>query len=237
MAAFDENCGWRRGCTKDDMLAALPDRDRPRRISAARLEQLAVLVVCVVAAVARIAHRWPVSREPGILVAEAPAQTPPRSPRLIERDRYQLTPLADYAIRARVLGTEHYRFDAIADLVPLDLALGWMSMSDSRVLEQVRSFQMGRHFYYWMPGGVLSPESAKDSAANTHVIPADDDVRRQLFELVEGDLVRLTGQLVEVTGPGGFTMRSSLRRDDGGDGACEVLYVQTVEREPRGERR
>lgn len=218
------------------MLAALLQAHRGRPISAARMERLAVLVVCVTAMLARTVHRWPVSREPGVLVAEAPAQTPPRSPRLIERDRYQLTPLADYAIRARVLGTEHYRFDAVADLVPLDLALGWMSMSDSRILDQVHGFQLGRHFYYWMRGGVLSPETAKISAANTHVIPADDDIRHQLFELKEGDLVRLTGQLVEVTGPKGLTMRSSLRRDDSGDGACEVLYVQTVEREPRRER-
>lgn len=84
-----------------------------------------------------------------------------------------------------------------------------------------------------MPGGVVSPEAAKISAANTHVIPADDAVRAELFELKSGDVVRLTGQLVEVTGPKGFTMRSSLRRDDSGDGACEVLYVRGVEREPR----
>lgn len=199
----------------------------------ASFEKLAVLAVCVIAMGARIAVRWPVSHEAGVLVAEAPEQTPPRSPRLIEKERYQLTPLADYSIRARVLGTEHYRFDAVADLVPLDLALGWMSMSDSHILDQTHVVQLGRRLYYAMPGGVLSPETAKISAANTHVIPADDDIRSQLFELKEGDVVRLTGQLVEVTGPKGLTMRSSLRRDDSGDGACEVLYVQTVERDPR----
>ena len=215
------------------MLASLLTSHGGGRLSAARVEKLAVLVVCVIAAIARTADRWPVRREPGILVAEAPAQTPPRSERLIEQDGYRLTPLADYAIRARVLGTERYRFDAIADLAPIDLALGWMSMSDTRVLDQVHDFQVGRHFFYWMRGGVLSPETAKISAANTHAIPADADVLRQLFELKEGDVVRLTGQLVEVTGPKGLTMRSSLRRDDSGDGACEVLYVQTVERSPR----
>lgn len=215
------------------MLASLPRTDSGRRISPARIEKLAVLLVCVVAMLMRLAIRWPVSREPGVLVAEEPAQTPPRSPRLIESGHYQLTPLADYSIRARVLGAEHYRFDQVADLVPIDLALGWMSMSDSRILDRIHLFQLGRRFYYWMPGGVLSAETAKISAANTHVIPADDEILRQLMELKEGDLVRLTGQLVEVTGPKGFTMRSSLRRDDSGDGACEILYVQRVQRDPR----
>ena len=216
------------------MFASLLRTGPERRLSAARIEKLVVLLVFVTAMLVHIAARWPVSHAPGVLVAEVPAQTPPRSVRLIERDRYQLTPLADYAIRARVLGTEHYRLDGIADLVPLDLALGWMSMSDSQVLDRATMFQLRRHFYYWMPGGVIPLEDAKTSAANTHVIPADDEVRSALFELKEGDVVRLTGQLVEVTGPKGFTMRSSLRRDDSGDGACEILYVETVEREPRG---
>ncbi len=207
-----------------------------RRFSAARVEKVVVIAACLTALLVYIVMRWPVSRDPGVLVAEVPTQTLPRSPRLIERDEsdgYQLTPLADYTIRARVLGTERYRFDRIADLVPLDLALGWMSMSDSRVLDRIHVFQTSRRFYYWMPGGVVSPEAAKISAANTHVIPADDAVRAELFELKSGDVVRLTGQLVEVTGPKGFTMRSSLRRDDSGDGACEILYVRGVEREPR----
>jgi len=203
------------------------------RLSPARIEKLVVVAVCLTAVLIHIVSRWPVSREPGVLVPEVPTQTPPRSVRLIERDAYQLTPLADYVIRARVLGTEHYRLDEVADLVPLDLALGWVSMSDSRILDRIHVFQTHRHFYYWMPGGVLSPDAAKTSAANTHVIPADDATRAELFELKAGDVVRLTGQLVEVTGPKGLTMRSSLRRDDSGDGACEILYVQSVEREPR----
>jgi hypothetical protein len=230
------------------MLVALPPRplrppptrlasflriDRGWRFAAARLEKLVVLAICLVALVGHAASRWPVSHGPGVLVAEGPAQTPPRSLRMIELGGYQLTPLADYSIRARVLGAERYRFDAIADLVPLDLALGWMSMSDSRVLDRTHLMQLRRHFYYQMPGGVLTPETAKISAANTHVIPSDDAVRRQLLELKEGDVVHLTGQLVEVTGPRGLTMRSSLRRDDSGDGACEILYVETVERDPR----
>jgi hypothetical protein len=171
------------------------------RLSPARIEKVVVIAACLVALVVYVVGRWPVSHEPGILVPEVPTQTPPRSPRLIERehDGYQLTPLADYAIRARVLGTERYRFDSVADLVPLDLALGWGSMSDSAILDRTHVFQSQRHFYYLMPGGMISADAAKVSAANTHVIPADDAIRAELFELKTGDVVRLTGQLVEST--------------------------------------
>lgn len=206
-----------------------------RRLSAARIEKLVVVAACLTALLVSIVGRLPVSHAPGVLVPEVPTQTPPKSPRLIEResDGYQLTPLADYSIRARVLGTERYRFDSVSDLVPLDLALGWSSMSDSAILDRTHVFQTNRHFYYVMPGGMISADAAKIAAANTHVIPADDAIRAELFELKTGDVVRLTGQLVEVNGPKGMTMRSSLRRDDSGDGACEILYVRTVERDPR----
>ena len=35
----------------------------------------------------------------------------------------------------------------------------------------------------------------------------------------------MTGYLVNATGPGGEAWNSSLRRDDTGNGACEVFYV------------
>lgn len=220
---------------RSSSMAPVAGRGTRSAWTAARIERVVVIAACLTALLVSIVGRWPVSHEPGVLVPEVPTQTPPKSPRLIERedDGYQLTPLADYAIRARVLGTEHYRFDRISDLVPLDLALGWSSMSDSAILDRTHVFQTNRHFYYVMPGGMISADSAKISAANTHVIPADAAIRAALFELKAGDVVRLTGQLVEVTGPKGMTMRSSLRRDDSGDGACEVLYVRSVEREAR----
>jgi len=44
---------------------------------------------------------------------------------------------ADYRITARILGRERYHFDALSDLVPEDLALGWGSMSDNRILRTI----------------------------------------------------------------------------------------------------
>ena len=46
--------------------------------------------------------------------------------------KWRLTPRADYDITARILSRADYRFDALADLIPEDLALGWGPMSDNR---------------------------------------------------------------------------------------------------------
>ena len=61
-----------------------------------------------------------------------------------------------------------------------------------------------------------------------HMIPADDSVARALKRVRVGDVVTLDGYLVEADKPGGWRWRSSLTRDDTGDGACEVVYVKDL---------
>ena len=41
--------------------------------------------------------------------------------------------------------------------------------------------------------------------------------------------VSMRGFLVNVGGPDGFYWNTSLRRDDTGNGACEVFYVESIE--------
>jgi hypothetical protein len=43
-----------------------------------------------------------------------------------------------------------------------------------------------------------------------------------------GEVVTLRGYLVDVRGPNGFRWNTSLRRDDTGDGACELMWVEQV---------
>jgi hypothetical protein len=40
--------------------------------------------------------------------------------------------------------------------------------------------------------------------------------------------VELSGWLVDAAGPEHFTWRSSRRRDDTGNGACELIYVEKI---------
>ena len=43
-----------------------------------------------------------------------------------------------------------------------------------------------------------------------------------------GDVVRIDGQLIEARRDDGSVWRSSMTRDDSGDGACEVVYVRSL---------
>jgi hypothetical protein len=144
--------------------------------------------------------------------------------------RWTLQPRARYEITARILGTERYRFDAIAALVPEDLALGWGPMSENRVLQTMDIAQSGR-FYWWRPHSdtPISRDVIVTHSANTHVIPADAAVKRQLEHIRVGEVVRLTGTLVDGTRDDGAWIHTSLSRSDTGAGACEVFLVESVD--------
>lgn len=177
-------------------------------------------------------HYWltgPLDPPPGMLVAEDPVQGPPTRTEPWTHGSDSLTSLASFDIQARVLARERYRFDRAADLSPIDLAMGWGPMSDSAVLDQLKIWQDGRWYYWSTPKFPIPAGEITSHSANMHMIPATPLVRRQLFRLRVGQVVRIQGQLIKAQGGDGWHWASSLSRTDSGDGACEVIWVETVE--------
>jgi len=168
----------------------------------------------------------------GALAPDAPVQGDADGAPAIVHGRWTLTPRATYDITARVLGREDYRFDPIADLAPLDLALGWGPMSDNQVLQGLKISQ-GARFYSWRPVTESLPIELRDvntHSANTHLIPANASVASKLDALRHGgQVVQLTGLLVDGARDDGMTIRTSLTRTDTGAGACEFMLVQHVQ--------
>lgn len=168
---------------------------------------------------------------PRIGAAPSPVQlgSPPAMPPF-HLDEHRATPRAGFAVEATVLGIERYRFGREAAVSPLDLALGWGPMADPAVYGALDISQSGRWYHYrWGPDGPPLPlETIITSSSNMHMIPATPVVAERLADLDEGRRVRLTGWLVDIETPEGYRWSTSLRRDDSGDGACEIVYVCEV---------
>jgi hypothetical protein len=169
----------------------------------------------------------------GVLAADDPRQTDVVPGEKIQVGRWSLTVRADYVISARVLSRESYHFDRLSDLIPEDLALGWGPMSDNRVLRKIDVSQSNR-FYYWRApaDSPISKDSIITHSANTHVIPRNSMIARQLSRLRPGQVVTLSGELVDVVRDDGVWIKTSLVRNDTGAGACEVLLVDEVTTPP-----
>lgn len=172
-----------------------------------------------------------VTRPPGIVAPDEPVQVDLAMPRSFVHRGHQLFARAHYDITARVIRKEIYRLDGGAGLAPVDLGVGWGPMSDSAALDRIRFSQMGR-FFFWNARDAsfpIPPRILQTHAAQMHMVPPDDDMESRLKRLRPGQIVRIQGWLVDIRGPDGFTWSTSLRRDDTGAGACEIVYVETLE--------
>lgn len=185
-------------------------------------------VPAVAAPIAGTVPRCPLP--PAVSPGEAPLQS--SVPSGLSPFRLQaatLTPLAGFSVDARVLSREDYHAGRESDLSPTDLALGWGAMRDEAVLSRLEISQSGRWYHYaWRGEPPLPPDDIARSSANMHLIPANATVADALHRVRRDDHVRIDGWLVEADASDGWHWRSSLTRDDTGEGACEVVYVCAI---------
>jgi hypothetical protein len=170
-----------------------------------------------------------VAQGPGVLAGDAPRQTAPADAKPLRHGDFELEPLADFSLEARVLSRHDYHLDTESALAPTDLALGWGRMSDSTVLAALEISQSGRfYFYRWRDAPPIPPAEIVRSSANMHLIPADAGVAQALSRVRTGEVIALSGELVEARRADGWRWRSSLTREDTGAGACELVLVESI---------
>lgn len=175
---------------------------------------------------------WPdrvIERAPGALCPEQPVQTPPSRQTPWLHDDFMITALADYEMSAVVLSRREYGNGRESDLSPVDLALGWGPMSDSFVYDKLEISQ-GHRWYKWRPTGLepIHRREIERNSANVHILPANEEVEDALDRVHRGSIVHMNGYLVKATMSDGWHWMSSTTRDDTGDGACEVFWVESL---------
>lgn len=144
--------------------------------------------------------------------------------------QHTITPLEPFTLEARVLGRENYRYDRGAQLSPTDLALGWGPMADPQVLAQIDISQGNRWYRWHVEEYPIERRDIETHSANMHMIPANAEAAAELARVEPGQRVELSGQLVRVDSDDGFQWLSSLSREDTGDGACELVWLEKLRR-------
>ncbi len=190
--------------------------------------KLIILVVMLAYGAYHHFSNRPIMHENGVIASVQPRQNATSQANLT-LNNYVLTPLQSFEIEARVLSAEHYSFGREADLAPVDLALGWGAMSDEAVLSKI-DISQSKRFYHWHVDAFPIPrEQIESNSANMHMIPATSTIEKTLKSVRAGQVVKLSGYLVEAKAQDGWHWRSSLSRTDTGNGACELVYVKSLQ--------
>lgn len=153
-------------------------------------------------------------------------------PRTWESGGFRYRAQAEFALTARVLITTSFSEGAEAQVSPVDLTLGWGPMATDAWLTKISLSHSGR-YYQWETGDPdLDRRVIETHSANMHIIPRNAKVDRVLRQIGVGEIISLTGYLVNLDSvEDGWYWRSSTTRNDTGSGACELVYADWIYRQ------
>ncbi len=203
-------------------------------------------VIFPLAALAFIASLFLRNRLPGpSLALESSLQNPVQSadglPEPFEVSRknvtYTVTPLADYELWGLVVSYHHSAsFVDIShkqwnDFLNIkDVCVIWGRNVETGVYKRMRFSNRDFTCYYRYPDQETGELFSESALSNNHLLPADPFVAETVLKARKGDQIHFKGWLVSYGIKGApYARRSSLSRNDRGNGACEVVYVTEFE--------
>jgi hypothetical protein len=84
--------------------------------------------------------------------------------------------------------------------------------------------------YYSWPNASVRQRFREDQLSNNHLLTADKLVSQKILNAQPGDHIRIKGRLVTYANASNhFKRGTSTSRTDRGQGACEVIYINTFE--------
>ena len=170
----------------------------------------------------------PVEHDPGVLVPESPKQETVYDREKIDFKDFTLTPKAKISFKARILSVENYYFDQYSGLTQTDAVFGWGPMSDSKNLNQLLVDQYDRTFDWQMGNPPLKLHKMRVHTANMHLIGSTQQVRDKIGRFRKGHIVKISGYLVDAKSADGWTLKTSLSREDSGDNSSELIWINKL---------
>lgn len=152
----------------------------------------------------------------------------------VERGGY-VRPVAGFTAEAMVFAAKDYPLalskDPLSAVSTVDIGVLWGVPAASEWHRDVRFWQTHRRFVWRTKRADWSQEKTAlltRSASNWHLVPATSVIARRIDDIEPGDRIRIEGELVDGSADGRNWMKTSLRRDDTGDGACEIILVRSI---------
>ena len=154
---------------------------------------------------------------------------------------YSLTPLYNYEINALVVRKMDYTKFSIYKMdsvFPRDLCVVWGSNVSNKIYQDKSlKFSQDMRFCFARWEGNLDFNTSEVS--NNHLVIQDKEIEKKVKKISIGDQVKIRGKLVDVEAknvgnpgeydPEYFTLKSSITREDTTAGACEIIYIESVE--------
>lgn len=128
----------------------------------------------------------------------------------------------------RILGSKEYTDDVQAKFSPIDYAVTRGIFTRPDIASQISIKQYDRYLNWQMARPPLPPQIATQLVSNMHIIPANPQVAEEIKKVQRGDLVQLSGDLVQINDKD-LVWKSALDWTGVGDGACKLIRVDSIQ--------
>ncbi|MDR8391005.1 hypothetical protein NC796_07645 [Aliifodinibius sp. S!AR15-10] len=169
-----------------------------------------------------------ITHGPGVVAPSEPVQQQAFGIKDIKHNGFKVKPLAEFNIEARVLSKARYH-DKLAEFAPLDLVVGWGPMSDEKNLNEILIKQSERYYDWQITHQPIPLHKMVQKSANIHLAPSTPEIEKKIWDIRKGHIVKLKGYLVEASTQDGWSLKSSLKRDDYGKDGSELMWVKEIE--------
>lgn len=139
------------------------------------------------------------------------------------------SPYALVQIDGRVIAASHYYFDRMSRISPMDVVLGWDTLSDESVYDLL-DFSTSSRDYEWDANRELITENEiRNSTGLFHLVPADERMRHQLKTVKIGDILVIQGYYVNVKSAAGLKWQSKSTGSSMNNVVGKILYIDQLE--------
>ena len=159
--------------------------------------------------------------------------------RQVDEWTFSISPQFRYTIIGRIVGKDTYSGGPENTLLPMDLTIANGDIIRPEIFRYFTFQKTPRHYLYsyYAPAGSprISQQYAVEHTSNNHLIFANESLHQAAESLKVGDSVSIQGYLVTISGQtrdkrGTYYHGTSTIRTDQGEGACETVYVESLER-------
>lgn len=147
---------------------------------------------------------------------------------------YQIYPRYDYELRGVVVSItkagqlgDIWHFKRWKDFINVrDICVIWGHNVEDGVYQKLKFSSDTWTCWVSMPDKDSADRFHTDDLSNNHLLTSDSLIKRALMQAELGDQIYLKGVLADYQNTGnGFHRQTSTTRKDGGNGACETIYL------------
>ncbi len=189
------------------------------------------LMLCTLVGLAVMAwSEIPIKRGPGISAEYAPEYIESINKEPIQFNGNTFEPFREITAEVRVVEKRRYFFDNMSKFSSYDILVSWGEASDQKNLDYINFKLKNRSFEFKRIRLPLEIDTINELTDLWHIVPANDEVSDQIFNLRNGHLINLKGYVVDVTTNNGMTWTSvsSDNRISKSGNRHEILLVTSL---------